>query len=698
MLTESRISTPPTLSFDGLPYSPVAHFKLYFYAAVLHILSHLEAPTRSADDSRSPEQVLFEQFPFLASYNDELATFGLSGLTIDDACQSWQAATEAWEQSAPRPLPISELSRVSGLGYRALSLLMAAGLVEEDARFGALFSAMQGLPDQPRPTLTLLSAWWSDGDGYGEVRSLLRRWQELGFLEVTNPGAPRLDWVYQPNPVLWDALRGERLTHITPWLRYQACEAAPALNALTLPDSFRNSLGRIPALVSNRDVQTVILRGPEHNGRHAVMAALARECRRGVIEVRGFAPRNEERWRALGPLAALLEAMPVVHFDLGPGETAELPALDGYDGPLGIILGRQGGLLGPSVESALTLTLDLPDAPARRVLWQHSLGVENVGEDTLNAISAGLRLTSGNIRRAARLARACAALEGRAQAVSSDIQQASRSLNRQALETLAQHIEGDGKLSDLSVENETHEELLGLLSRIRFRETLPGALGPALRGQINPGVRALFSGPSGTGKTLAARLLASELQMDIYRIDLSAVVNKYIGETEKNLNQVFARAEELDVILLLDEGDALLTQRTAVNNSNDRYANLETNYLLQRIESFHGILIVTTNAAERIDNAFQRRMDVVVTFHMPDAAERWGIWQAHLPAGHSLDADFLKEAVGRCALSGAQIRSIVLHASLLALQAGHPLDKTVTAQAIQREYRKIGSVCPLRIS
>src|SRR5207302_3530655 len=142
---------------------------------------------------------------------------------------------------------------------------------------------------------------------------------------------------------------------------------------------------------------------------------------------------------------------------------------------------------------------------------------------------------------------------------------------------------------------------------------------------------ALFSGPSGTGKTLAARLLAAALQMDLYRLDLSAVVNKYIGETEKNLNQLFARAEELDVILLLDEGDALLTQRTSVQTSNDRYANLETNFLLQRLESFEGILIVTTNAGQRIDTAFQRRMDVVIPFQAPDVAERWSIWRLHLP-------------------------------------------------------------------
>src|SRR5262249_57055162 len=164
--------------------------------------------------------------------------------------------------------------------------------------------------------------------------------------------------------------------------------------------------------------------------------------------------------------------------------------------------------------------------------------------------------------------------------------------------------------------------------------SLPAVVGRALGAQLNAGVRALFCGPSGTGKTLAAKLLASALQMDLYRLDLSAVVNKYIGETEKNLNRVFARAEELDVILLLDEGDALLTQRTEVSNANDRYANLETNFLLQRLESFEGILIVTTNAGDRIDSAFQRRMAVVISFPAPHAMQRWMTWQLHLPPSH----------------------------------------------------------------
>jgi SpoVK/Ycf46/Vps4 family AAA+-type ATPase len=246
------------------------------------------------------------------------------------------------------------------------------------------------------------------------------------------------------------------------------------------------------------------------------------------------------------------------------------------------------------------------------------------------------------------------------------------------------------------VNSATLDDLYSLENRCRHRERLQGAVSAVLAGQLNPGVRALFSGPSGTGKTLAARLLAAVLSKDLYRLDLSAVVNKYIGETEKNLNQVFARAEELDVILLLDEGDALLTQRTNVQTANDRYANLETNYLLQRIECFTGILLVTTNGAERIDGAFQRRMDMIIEFRQPQAAERWAIWQSHLPSTRAVPDALLEEVAQRCALSGGQIRNAVLHAALLALNHGTVISAAHLETALQREYRKFGAVCPLR--
>jgi hypothetical protein len=417
---------------------------------------------------------------------------------------------------------------------------------------------------------------------------------------------------------------------------------------------------------------------------------------RSMLEVHSPGKADDERWKLVGPLSTLLHAMPVIVLEPAPGETAVLPEFDGFNGPVGLVLDKRGGVSGPPVERAFTMSLKMPDVDTRRLHWRQTLEISD--HKQLDNITERFRLTSGNIRRTARLALSYAAVEGRPQVNTADVQQASRALSRQTLETLARRVNTCGDWDQLAVTTQTLSELYNLESRCRHRERLHDWSSSPLNADRNPGVRALFSGPSGTGKTLAAQLLAAELQMDLYRLDLSAVVNKYIGETEKNLDQVFARAEELDVILLLDEGDALLTQRTNVQTSNDRYANLETNYLLQRLESFESILIVTTNAVDRIDNAFQRRMDVVVDFRPPDAAERWNIWQMHLPAGHEVDAGLLNDIAGRCIMTGGQIRNAALHASVLALEQAGAMTSLHLEAAVHREYRKLGAVCPLRRS
>jgi SpoVK/Ycf46/Vps4 family AAA+-type ATPase len=270
-----------------------------------------------------------------------------------------------------------------------------------------------------------------------------------------------------------------------------------------------------------------------------------------------------------------------------------------------------------------------------------------------------------------------------------DVADAERILNAKALETRATRIDVAGDWCDLAAAEETLTELRLLASRCRHREQLAAAAGSA-------GVRALLSGPTGTGKTLAARLLASVLGKDLYAVNVATVIDKYLGETEKNLETLFSRAEEIDVVLLLDEGDALLTRRTDVRTSNDRYANLETNFLLQRLEAFEGILVVTTNAGERIDPAFRRRIDVVIDFKPPDSAERWRIWRLHLPPEHSVDESFVETVASRCALTGGQIRNAVLHAQLLALDGGDELRSEHVEEAVRREYRKAGAICPLR--
>jgi len=273
------------------------------------------------------------------------------------------------------------------------------------------------------------------------------------------------------------------------------------------------------------------------------------------------------------------------------------------------------------------------------------------------------------------------------------VQLACRGLHNARLETLATRLETRGSLYDLALDEVTRSELDTLAARCRHREALASVAGED--SAHASGVRALFAGPSGTGKTLAARLLAASLGKDLYRVDLSATVNKYLGETEKNLDHAFSAAEELDVVLLLDEGDALMTMRTDVGSANDRYANLETNFLLQRIESFSGVLLVTTNAADRIDKAFARRMDVVIAFHVPDDLRRYEILCLQLGA-HTVDDGWLQELACRCALTGGQLRNVVTHAQLLALQSRRRLGADHLYAALLREYRKTGAHCPLK--
>ena len=269
-----------------------------------------------------------------------------------------------------------------------------------------------------------------------------------------------------------------------------------------------------------------------------------------------------------------------------------------------------------------------------------------------------------------------------------------RAVNRQALETLATPLTPVERWSTLVVHPRIGSELEVLAVRCAQREQLLDHVGPAFTHNLNRGVRALFSGPSGTGKTLAARALAGALDMDIYRVDLASIVNKYIGETEKNLHRVFTYAEELDIILLLDEGDSLMTQRTDVRGANDRYANLETNYLLQRLESYEGIILVTTNASQRIDQAFVRRLDVIIDFAAPEAEQRRRLWQLHLPASHQVSDSFMARVVQQCPLTGGQIRNAALHASLLALQNRKPCRIRICTKPCNASIAK--PACPIR--
>ncbi|MGH2692775.1 MAG: ATP-binding protein, partial [Actinomycetota bacterium] len=267
----------------------------------------------------------------------------------------------------------------------------------------------------------------------------------------------------------------------------------------------------------------------------------------------------------------------------------------------------------------------------------------------------------------------------------------ARALSGQTLASLARRVEPVFSWDDLVLPADVIEQLRELTTRARHRDLVLNDWGLAAGSSKGRGVTALFTGESGTGKTISAEVLAADLGLDLYVIDLSTVVDKYVGETEKNLERIFVEAERLNGVLLFDEADAIFGKRSDVRDAHDRYANVETAYLLQRLERFEGVAILTTNLRANLDEAFTRRIDVIVTFPMPEEEERRRLWRLHLgsflPQAQDIDVDFLASAFK---LPGGSIRNIVLTAAYLAADDGGVVGMDELIRATAREYGKLG--------
>ncbi len=264
---------------------------------------------------------------------------------------------------------------------------------------------------------------------------------------------------------------------------------------------------------------------------------------------------------------------------------------------------------------------------------------------------------------------------------------ACRSISQPRLEDLAQRIIPVCSWDDLILPDLQKRTLHQIAAQARLRMTVYESWQFAGRGRRGLGITALFAGASGTGKTLSAEVLAAELSLDLYRIDLSAVVSKYIGESEKNLKQVFDAAEAGGVLLLFDEADALFGKRAEVKDSHDRYANIEVSYLLQRMESFQGIAILTSNLKSSLDKAFQRRLGFIVDYPFPGPNEREAIWRRVFPAAApTRDLNFKRLA--QLNMTGGNIRNIALNAAFLAADAGSPIEMSHLLHATRQEALK----------
>jgi hypothetical protein len=335
--------------------------------------------------------------------------------------------------------------------------------------------------------------------------------------------------------------------------------------------------------------------------------------------------------------------------------------------------------------SLVTFDISAPTAEEQRALWHQALGDSTLTlNGHLDPLVSQFNLNSAQIRSA------CVKLNG--QSVESDpashLWDICRIQARSRLDELAQRIDSSTGWDDLILPEKERGILADIAAHVRQRTTVYERWGFAAKGQRGLGMSVLFAGASGTGKTMAAEVLANELKLDLYRIDLSSVVSKYIGETEKNLRRVFDAAEGSGAILLFDEADALFGKRSEVKDSHDRHANIEVGYLLQRMESYRGLAILTTNLKGSLDQAFLRRLRFIVQFPFPDMNQRAEIWQRVFPDRVPTQGLNYKK-LAKLGVAGGNIKNIALNAAFIAADAGEAVGMKHILEAVKGEYMKL---------
>ncbi|MFE2725538.1 ATP-binding protein [Kitasatospora sp. NPDC059327] len=591
-----------------------------------------------------------------------------------------RAVREAEEASPPPPLV--ELADRLGLSRFERDTLLLCVATELDPSITRLYARAQGDEWAAHPTFGLALALLPDPAWDAlSPQGGLRYWR---LLEITRTAGQGL---------VAGALRAdERIVNHVKGLNHLDDRLALVIERLDpeqgteLPPSQQDvadAIVRAWRRPGTPLVQLVGPDGPDGAGRRAVAARAAAAC--GLVACRlpaGLLPvapaeldelaRLWQRESMLLPLALYLDTG-----DAGPGESGS----DGA-GPARFLARTAGGarlLVGRESRSDLGLAsavLDVaPPTPAERAeAWRAEYGP---GEQS-DALAAQFGLELSAIREVAAVAGGDPAAAWRA----------CRLRTRPRLEALAQRLETRATWDDIVLAADSRRALGEIADQLAHRTTVYETWGFGERVTRGLGLGALFAGPSGAGKTMAAEVLAGHLRLDLYRIDLSAVVSKYIGETEKNLGRLFDAAEGGGSILFFDEADALFGKRSEVKDAHDRYANIEVNYLLQRMEAFRGLAVLATNLRSALDSAFLRRLRFIVEFEFPGPDQRHEIWEKAFPPAAPCDAlDYARLA--RLQASGGMIRNIALNAAFLAASAGGPITMPQVLASARGEFLKL---------
>jgi hypothetical protein len=336
-----------------------------------------------------------------------------------------------------------------------------------------------------------------------------------------------------------------------------------------------------------------------------------------------------------------------------------------------------------------------PSFTHRQRAWDTALGKWAANTDTAR-LADTFRFGVPRIRQTLEFATGLATMRepSVARPATEDLIEAGRALTTPDLGRFAVSLQPRYTWPDIALPPEKMQQLRQVAAWMKFRRTIHHEWGFGEKLSRGKGLIVLFTGPTGTGKTMAAEILASELSLDLFQIDLSSVVSKYIGETEKNLSAIFRGAEESQALLFFDEADALFGKRTEVKDAHDRYANIEVNYLLQRVEQYQGVVVLATNMQRNLDDAFLRRIQEVIEFPFPDESLRARIWRAHFPAeaprGEDIDFEFLAR---QFKLAGGNIKNIALNAALRAAGEKAAIEMKHLILATKSEYQKQGKLC-----
>ncbi|MFE4856911.1 ATP-binding protein [Streptomyces sp. NPDC056670] len=667
-------------------------------------LRHIEQRVREAVDARRAVDPDPDD-PYLGQY---LTPEAVQRILDEPAPPS---SVTAGRVAPPPGSVLHGLTTAFGLSPLDVDLLLVAVAPDLDSRFERLYGYLNDDLSRRRPTVGLaLELCGLPTAGAGRFR--LTPSAPLvagGLVEITEPQRPQLSRVLR----VPDRVTAHLLGDLEPDARLLGVLSARRGRTAHLagPDDDRHRVAAAArtgcGLVHLQD------RGGDA-GRLAVASLVTMGRRPLVVDVPAFVVESAKAATANVPAAgpahvlateARLSGGGIV---LGPLEALEPEAPEralllrelcaAADGVPLITYGRKGWDPLWSAESPVRITVGPSSSEQAARQWRQELSsaAEAVGaahppafDDLVGALAAH-RLDSGQMHRAATVATRVAVLAGRP-VTAADLRDAVRAQNGAGLERLTRRIEPAVGWDDLVLPAATRRQLAELALRARHRDQVLGKWRMRPGGGRGRGVIALFAGESGTGKTMSAEVIAADLGMELYVVDLSTIVDKYIGETEKNLERIFVEASEANGVLLFDEADAIFGKRSQVKDAHDRHANMGSAYLLQRMESFDGIAVLTTNLRANLDEAFTRRLDVVAEFPMPDVRQRRALWDqclgTELPRDEELDLDFCAE---RFELAGGSIRACTVTAAYLAAEAGRPLGMAQVVTAVLQEYRKLG--------